>query len=125
MRLHLANSSQRWLFSDSEGLGVEHVGKTRLVLVMALLCMAVACRESHIDSSSEKAFNDSLMTMYGDHSVSEAQDFGRRLVAAQDALGKDAVRKALHAKNWAEANAYLNQATAHLAPPRSPDPAKG
>ena len=96
-----------------------------MTLVMALLCMAVACREAHIDDSTEQAFNDSLMGMYADHPVEEAQAFGKRLVAVQGALGKDAVRKALHGKSWAEARAWLDQAAVKTPPPLPPERAKG
>jgi hypothetical protein len=101
------------------------VGKTRLTVILALLCMAAACKEAHLDCANDQKFNDSLMAMYKDHSVTDSQDFGKRLVAAQDAQGKEVVRKALHGKSWAEANAYLDQITTKVAPPSTKDPAKG
>ena len=89
-----------------------HMGKTRLTVILALLCMAVACREAHIDDASEQAFNDSLMAMYAEHSVTEAQAFGAQLLSAQQKLGKEAVRKSLHGMNWTEARAYLERSSA-------------
>jgi len=100
------------------------MGKTRLVLVLALLCMAVACHEAHLDGSSEKAFNDSVMAMYKDHSYDDARVFGERVTRAESILGKEKVRASLNGMSWTEARAYLDQATPKFAPPASPDPAK-
>lgn len=86
------------------------------IIIVALFCllMAAACHETHLNGSSEAAFNASVQSMNQEHTVSEAQDFGSKLTAAEKKLGKDSVRQAMNGMSYAEAKTFLASAT--LAP---------
>ena len=79
------------------------------IIIVALFCllMAAACHETHLDGSSQAAFDASIRAMNQEHSVIEAQDFGAKLVAAEAKLGKDAVREQMNGMSYAQAKAYL------------------
>jgi hypothetical protein len=83
------------------------------LIIVALFCllMAAACHETHLNGSSEAAFNASVQAMNQEHTVTEAQDFGTKLTAAEKKLGKDAVRNAMNGMSYAEAKTFLSTAT--------------
>jgi len=87
------------------------------IIVVALFCllMAAACHETHLNGSSESAFNASVQAMNQEHTVTEAQEFGTKLTAAEKKLGKDGVRKLMNGMSYAEAKTFL--ASAATAPP--------
>ena len=82
------------------------------IIIVALFCllMAAACHETHLNGSSEAAFNASVQSMNQEHTVTEAQDFGTKLVAAEKKLGKDSVRKLMNGMSYAEAKTFLASA---------------
>ena len=84
------------------------------IIIVALFCllMAAACHETHLNGSSEAAFNASVQAMNQEHTVAEAQDFGTKLTAAEKKLGKDAVRNAMNGMSYAEAKTFLSTASA-------------
>lgn len=82
-----------------------------LVLLLACLCMAVACREAHLDGSTTESFHESIRQMGGEHKVEEAQALGLMLADAEKRYGVDVVRKAMNGMSYAEAKAYLEQQT--------------
>ena len=79
------------------------------IIIVALFCllMAAACHETHLNGSSEAAFNASVQSMNQEHTVAEAQDFGTKLTAAEKKLGKDSVRTLMNGMSYAEAKAFL------------------
>lgn len=87
------------------------------IIIVALFCllMAAACHETHLNGSSESAFNASVQSMNQEHTVTEAQDFGTKLTAAEKKLGKDSVRKLMNGMSYAEAKTFL--ASAATTPP--------
>jgi len=89
------------------------------IIIVALFCllMAAACHETHLNGSSEAAFNASVQAMNQEHTVTEAQDFGTKLTAAEKKLGKDAVRKVMNGMSYTEAKAFLSTATSNSPPP--------
>jgi hypothetical protein len=82
-----------------------------LLMVLLCSCMAVACHESHLDASSEVAFQESWMHMGGEHAVGDAQALGRELSVAENKLGKDNVRRMMNGMDYAQAKAFLDTAT--------------
>jgi hypothetical protein len=84
------------------------------IIVVALFCllMAAACHETHLNGASDTAFAASVQAMNAEHTVAEAQAFGTKLVAAEKALGKDAVRQKMSGMSYAQAKTYLDSATA-------------
>jgi len=82
------------------------------IIVVALFCllMAAACHETHLNGSSEAAFTTSVQAMNQEHTVTEAQAFGTKLVAAEKSLGKDAVRQQMNGMSYAQAKTYLDKA---------------
>ena len=82
-----------------------------LLVVMVCLCMAVACHESHLDGTSEDGFQTSWMQMGGEHSVSDSQALGAELAVAETKLGKSNVHRMMNGMNYAQAKAYLDNAT--------------
>ena len=84
------------------------------IIVVALFCllMAAACHETHLNGSSEAAFNASVQAMNQEHTVTEAQAFGTKLVAAEKTLGKDVVREQMNGMSYAQAKTYLDSASA-------------
>ena len=84
------------------------------IIVVALFCvlMAAACRETHLNGSTEPAFDTSVQAMNQEHTVNEAQAFGTRLAAVEKALGKDAVCQQMNGMSYAEAKTYLDSASA-------------
>jgi hypothetical protein len=87
------------------------------IIVVALFCllMAAACHETHLNGSSDAAFEASVQAMNQEHTVVEAQDFGAKLGAAETRLGKDGVRKLMNGMSYAEAKTFL--ASAATKPP--------
>jgi hypothetical protein len=87
------------------------------IIIVALFCllMAAACHETHLNGSSEAAFNASVQAMNQEHTVTEAQDFGAKLTLAETKLGKDSVRKVMNGMSYAEAKTFL--ASAATTPP--------
>ena len=79
------------------------------IIIVALFCllMAAACHETHLNGSSEAAFNASIQSMNQEHTVAEARDFGAKLTAAETKLGKDSVRKLMNGMSYAEAKTFL------------------
>ena len=84
------------------------------IIIVALFCllMAAACHESHLNGSSEAAFAASVQSMNQEHTVTEAQAFGTKLVAAEKTLGKDVVREQMNGMSYAQAKTYLDSASA-------------
>jgi hypothetical protein len=93
------------------------VNARQLILLLALMCAAAACRESHLDGSSEQAFYASITSMGQEHAVADAQDLGGQLHAAEAKLGKDAVRQRMNGMTYAQAKAFLAAANE---PPKAP-----
>ncbi|MET0229587.1 MAG: hypothetical protein ABW186_01490 [Rhodanobacteraceae bacterium] len=87
------------------------------IIVVALFCllMAAACHETHLNGSTEAAFNASVQAMNQEHTVTEAQDFGTKLTAAEKKLGKDSVRQLMNGMSYGEAKTFL--ASSAAAPP--------
>ena len=83
------------------------------IIIVALFCllMAAACHESHLNGSSEAAFAASVQAMNQEHTVTEAQAFGTKLVAAEKTLGKDVVREQMNGMSYAQAKTYLDSAS--------------
>jgi hypothetical protein len=83
------------------------------IIIVALFCllMAAACHEAHLNGSTEAAFDASVRAMNQEHTVSEAQAFGSKLVAAQTKLGKDTVRQQMNGMSYAQAKSYLDTAS--------------
>ncbi len=79
------------------------------IIIVALFCllMAAACHETHLNGSSESAFQASVQAMNQEHTVPEAQDFGAMLVAAENKLGKDSVRTLMNGMSYGEAKTFL------------------
>lgn len=84
------------------------------IIIVALFCllMAAACHETHLNGSSEAAFSASVQAMSQEHTVAEAQDFGSKLTAAEEKLGKDSVRKLMNGMSYGEARTFLATAVA-------------
>jgi len=84
------------------------------IIFVALFCllMAAACHETHLNGSTEPAFDASVQAMNQEHTVAEAQAFGTKLAAAEKTLGKDAVRQQMNGMSYAEAKTYLDSASA-------------
>jgi hypothetical protein len=84
------------------------------IIFVALFCllMAAACHETHLNGSTEPAFDASVQAMNQEHTVTEAQAFGTKLAAAEKTLGKDAVRQQMNGMSYAEAKTYLDSASA-------------
>jgi hypothetical protein len=83
------------------------------IIVVALFCllMAAACHETHLNGSSDTAFAASVQAMNEEHTVTEAQAFGTKLVAAQKRLGKDTIRQRMSGMSYAQAKAFLDTTT--------------
>jgi hypothetical protein len=79
------------------------------IIIVALFCllMAAACHETHLNGSSDAAFSASVQAMNQEHTVTEAQDFGSKLTAAEQKLGKDSVRKLMNGMSYGEAKTFL------------------
>ena len=84
------------------------------IIFVALFCllMAAACHETHLNGSTQPAFDASVQAMNQEHTVTEAQAFGTKLAAAEKTLGKDAVRQQMNGMSYAEAKTYLDSASA-------------
>jgi hypothetical protein len=89
------------------------------IIIVALFCllMAAACHETHLNGSTEAAFDASVQSMNQEHTVTEAQAFGTKLAAAEKALGKDNVRQSMSGMSYAQARTYLDS-TAAASPPK-------
>lgn len=87
------------------------MGVRRLIAILAFMCMAAACREAHLDGSSEATFHASVMSLNREHTVEEAQAFGTQLQAAEAKLGADKVRQLMNGMGYMQAKAFLAKAT--------------